>query len=136
MINEAIRTVLLADAAVSAAVDGKRIYPLMMQQGVRQPSVVYQRISGRFDTTFDGPVVLRETTFQFDAWATDPDAAASLITKVEKALAGYSGAVSIGSDSPQQVVNIRGVFLRRERNGYDGAAKFYRDARDFAVMWD
>lgn len=135
MIREAFRAVILANGPASAAVAGSRVYPLQVPQGTREPSLVYQRIGGVPDHTLDGPAGVRETFFQLAAWALDPDAAANLIQLAEVALNGYSGVVPVGDDSPQQTVDIRGVFLERERDGYDAAAKLYHDTRDFSVLW-
>lgn len=135
MIREAIRTILLGDAGVSAAVGGKRIYPLQMAQGVREPSLVYQRVGGVSDTLLEGPQGLRETRLQLDAWALDPDAAARLITLAETRLNGYSGVIPVGDDSPQAECKVSGLFLDNERDSYDGTAKLFRDSRDFRVLW-
>ena len=135
MIREAVRTILLDDVAVAAAVGGSRIYPLQMPQGVREPSLVYQRAGGIFDTLMEGPQGLRETRLQLDAWAVDSDAAAALMTLAETRLSGFSGLVTVGNDSPQAQCNVRGIFLDNEGDGYDAAAKLYRDRRDFRVLW-
>lgn len=135
MIREALRVILLGDVAVAAAVDSARIYPGAIPQGVRGASLVYQRAGGTFDTLLEAPQQLRETRIQLDAWATDPDTAASLIALAEARLSGYSGLVPVGDDSPQAQVNVRGIFLDNEREGYDATAKLYRDGRDFRVSW-
>lgn len=139
MIREAFRAVLLGDAALNAAVassDGsRRIYPLMMPQGVRDPSLVYQRPGGIFETTLDGPVALTTTTIQLDAWALDPDLAANLIALAAARLNGFAGVVTWGDDSPPAQCSIKGIFMERQRDGYDKDAKLYRDARDFRVLW-
>lgn len=135
MIREAFRAILLGDGQVSAAVAGTRIYPLMMAQGVREPSLVYQRVGGIRDILLEGVQQLRETRLQLDAWALDADAAAALITLAETRLSGYSGLVPVGDASPQQQVRVQGVFPAGERDGYESAAKLFRDGRDFRVIW-
>ena len=131
MIREALRAVVLANPAASAALGGTRIYPLQMPQGVRDPSLVYQRVGGSPDETLDGPVALRETRWQFDAWAKDPDQAAALMAVVEPVLNGFTGQVAVGP----LTCNIKGMFLDNEADGYDPAAKLYRERRDFVVFW-
>lgn len=135
MIREAFRNVLLADATVSTMVDGTRIFPLMMPQGVRKPSLVYQRVGGANDLTMEGPAGIRETVMQVAAWALDPDQAARVIGAAEARLNGYSGLMPWGDDSPQAEADFRLITLDRERDGYDAAAKLYHDSRDFTVMW-
>lgn len=135
MIREALRAILLGDIAVSAAVGGTRIYPLQMPQGERDPSLVYQRVGGIAETTLDGPQTVRETRMQVAAWALDPDGAAALMTLAETRLNGFSGLVPVGDDSPQQTVNIKGIFLDTEFDSYDAQATLYRDGRIFRVVW-
>lgn len=135
MIREAIRAILLGDSAVNAAVDSRRVYPLMMPQGVTDASLVYQRVGGVADTTLEGPVRLRETRLQLDAWSLSADLSATLIGLAETRLNGFSGLVAYGDDSPQAQCDVRGIFLDREFDGYDKDAQLYRDARIFRVMW-
>lgn len=135
MIREAFRAILLSDAALSTAVAGSRVYPLIMPQGVRDASLVYQRISGIVDILMDGPQALRETRLQLDAWAADPDDAAALIALAETKLNGFSGIVPYGDDSPQATLQVQGVFPVNERDGYDSNAQLYREGRDYRVLW-
>lgn len=135
MIREAIRTVLLSDGPTSTGVGGSRIFPLIMPQGQRADSLVYQRASGTQDVTLDGPAGYRETRMQIDAWSEDADRAARLIELARDCLNGYTGTVPVGDDSPQAQIQIKGVFAQNEFDGYDQDSKLYRDGRDFRVLW-
>lgn len=134
MIGEAIRALLLGDGSIAGIVGGARIFPLMMPQGERGTSLVYQRIGRSADHHLDGPDGIVDRRLQINAWAVDPDQAAALIDRVEQLLDGFSGVVAYGDDSPQLACDIRGIFLDRELQGYDGEARLWSDGRHFRVM--
>ena len=127
-IRPALRAFLLTDADVSAAVGGSRIYPVVLQQGQREPSLVFNRISGQGDHHMQGPSGLTRPRFQIDAYAPSHDDAAELADLVKLALDGYSGLM--GS------VNVQGVFFETEREDYQSDVGLHRVSRDYLIWYE
>jgi hypothetical protein len=134
-IRPALRAYLLADASVSDAVGGDRIYPVRLPQNQRSPSIVYNRISAVGDHHMEGPSGLAQTRIQIDAWATTQDAAVELADLVKERLDGASGEILFGSASPSESLTLQGAFFDSEREDYDDAAELYRVSRDFIVWY-
>jgi len=124
----AIRSYLLADAAVSASVGGNRIYPLKMPQGETGSSIVLSRISAVGDHTNDGPVLLGRIRYQVDCYALTFGACADLALAVKSRLDGVRGTLS--------GISVKGIFFDSERDGYEPETEFYRVSQDFIVWHD
>jgi len=135
-IRPALRALLLADTAISAAVGGSRIYPVLLPQGQRLPSIVYHRVSGIGDHHMQGPSGLNQPRIQIDCWAQSQDAAVSLADLVKSKLDGFAGTVLWGSSSPQNETVIQGAFYDTEFEDYDDVAKLYRVSRDYLVWYE
>lgn len=133
-IRLALRAYLLADGDVTSAV-GIRVFPVRLPQGITQPSVVYNRISGNSDYHSQGSSGLVVTRMQIDAWAKTTDEAARVADIVKDRIDGLRGEVSFGSESPQESIEVRGVFHESEREDYDAEANMYRMSRDFTVWY-
>lgn len=133
-IRSALRTFLLADAAIAAIV-GQRVHPIRMPQGQKGTSIVYLRISGVGDHVMSGPTRIARPRFQIDCWAEAPGAADSLANLVKERLDGYQGAWTYGSDSPPTSIDILGVFFENEREGYDSDNEMYSVSRDYYVWY-
>jgi hypothetical protein len=131
-----LRAYLLADAAISTAVGGARVYPLRLPQGQLLPSVVYQRVSGQGVHHNQGPSVLTRPRLQIDCWAADPDAAAALADLVKERLDGFRGPMPFGADSPPATVTVQGIFFEDERDLFDADAQLYRVSRDYWVWFE
>src|SRR5262245_12794687 len=134
-IRPALRALLLADPTVSGLVGGSRIYPLVMPQGMRSPSVVYQRIAGVYPYTMDGPAGIVQSSVQFDSIAETNDAANQLANAVHDVLTGMKGEVFYGGNSPQSSVVFQGIFQTNERDLYDSELLLHRISRDFNVWF-
>lgn len=133
-IRPALRAFLLADASISAMVGGARIFPLRMPQGVREPSIVYARITGVGDHHMQGASGLTRPRFQIDAWAEAADDATRLADLVKARLDGYRGSMT-APGSPPVTIHVQGVFFEHEREDYDGAAELFRVSRDYLVWY-
>lgn len=133
-IRAALRSILLADTAVSAAIGGVRIYPSTLPQGVTLPSLVQNLISEDMGYHTQGDDGLMAARIQIDAWALTPDLAVSLADLVFDRLSGYSGTAGYGSNSPQNTMTVRGAFLSQGRESYDSASKMYARQRDY-ILW-
>lgn len=122
----ALRDFLMADASISDAVGGVRIYPVILQQGQRQPSLVYNRISDVGDYHMLGPSGLARPRFQIDAYAETQDLADTLNRLVKDRLDGFSG--DMGS------VTVQGAFIDSLRDEYEQDSKLFRVSTDY-IIW-
>jgi hypothetical protein len=86
-----LRSALIADAGVAALVAG-RVYPVQLPQGVTLPAVRYQRVSNSEQL---GSSVLRETRYQFDAWAVSHVGATSLAEAVKALWEDWRGDAAV-----------------------------------------
>lgn len=130
-IRPALRTFLLADTDIAAAIVG-RIYPGKLPQGVAQASIVYTLISDPGDYTMQGPSGLAHPRYQIDAWAPTLDAATSLANLIKGRIDGYQGPMGTGAD----LVNVQGIF--RDAGGreeFDDVAKLWRNGRDYFIWF-
>jgi hypothetical protein len=138
-IGAALRTFLLADAAIAAAIvepDGTkwRIYPVQLPQGLNQLAIRYTIISGqRPHASPQGAMGLSGPRIQIDVWgpvyAPGVHALAELI---RKRLDGYRGAAGSGGDA----TTIQGAFFADERDGYEPESKLYFFSRDYFVWFE
>lgn len=94
-VEEAVRTILLADPTVSGIV-GTRIFPIQLPLICEFPAISYLKPSNPFSRISGRPRV------QIDCWTEDYLECLTLAKAVETALDGYSGTVA--------GVNIRGIF--------------------------
>jgi hypothetical protein len=127
-IRPALRTFLLADPAISAAVGGERIYPTVLKQGQQEPSIVYNRVSNVGDYTTRAPSGLTRPRFQIDAWAKTPDQAEALADLVKDRLDGFAG--MMGS------IRVQGVFFETERDDYAADINMFRTSRDYYIHFE
>lgn len=92
-IVEELRTKLVADSGVMAAV-AKRIYQDRLPQGMNtMPAVVLEEISGVDDQEIGGVVVAVKTRVRARCYANTPSAAASVRQLLRVFLAPYRGAM-------------------------------------------
>jgi hypothetical protein len=130
MINDirpALRAFLLADAAIAAIV-AARVYPVVLPQGERGPSIVYTRVSGAGDHHMQGASGLARVRMQIDVWASTPDLAAPLANLVKERIDGYRG--------PMGAVPVQGVFFADEREDYQPDIDMHRMSRDYLIWYD
>ena len=109
-IRLAFRALLLADPTVNSLVGGTRVYPVRPPQTQRAPSLVYLRIIDFSDYNMLGDSGLQRTSMQLDAWADTHDASVQLADAAHDAITGFSGRAVYGSNSPQDYIDIRGIF--------------------------
>lgn len=134
-IRPALRTILLTDNALAALVGNVRVYPAVLPQGEIGPSIVFNRITEASDYNMAGDSGLAQALMQIDAWALKHDLAAELSNAAHDRLSGFSGWVLFGADSPQNSVNIRGIFQTNGRDLFDDVSDLFRVSRDYAVWY-
>lgn len=141
-IGPGLRAHLIADATVGPLIDSGaseqaryRIFPILLRQGEVRDSIVYHRISGQGDRHMQGPSGITRPRIQIDCWSQDADAAASLARAVKASLDGFKGTVAYGSNSPQDSVEVLGVFFDSERDDYDADGKLYLVSHDYLIWF-
>jgi len=130
-IRPAIRSFLLGDPTVSALVGGFRIHNIRLPQGQVDPSLVLNRVSETADYTMKEDSSLSSVRMQCDSWAQTADQANDLASATRDRLSGYRGPMVANSEA----VEVRGVFVVSELDGYDDVTKLYRLSRDFNVWY-
>ncbi len=131
-IGAALRTFLLADAAIAVAI-GARIYPVQLPQGTNQVSVRYTIVSGqRVHATPQGAMGLSGPRIQIDVYGPAYAEVHNVAELIRKRLDGYRGPAGSGGDA----TTIQGAFFDNERDGYEPEAKLYFLSRDYFVWFE
>lgn len=136
----ALRTILLADAAINAAVtEGsvKHIYPQQLPQGLRAAgAIAISNVSGVLGYHMQGADAIIEERMQVACWALDQDAAFDLAALVFDRLSGYSSASVVYDTtvSPALAMRVHGIFWATSADQYDDSAKLFGRRLDF-LMW-
>lgn len=108
MIEEALRTVLLADATLSGLI-GTRLYPVKLPQEPTLPAGVYTNVApGRRVYTHDGDSGLRRKRIQFTWFGED---GASPAYDVARSVAAAAAAVLSGLRTTVAGEVIQGIFI-------------------------
>lgn len=128
-----LRAFLLADTAIMNAV-GQRIHPVIMPQGNDKDCIVYAAVSGQGDHYMLGASRIGRPRYQIDAWSKRADTATAIAGLVKNRLDGFRGVMPYGSNSPQDEVDVLGVFFEAEREFYDSDSNLYRVSRDY-LFW-
>jgi hypothetical protein len=133
-IRLAFRQLLISDAAVNS-LSGGRIFPVNLPEGQRAPSLVYFRITDFSDYHMLGDSGLQRVFMQLDSWADKHDSSVSLADAAHDAITGFRGRVVYGSDSPQDFIDIRGIFQTTGRDLFDNTVQMFRMSRDYQLMF-
>lgn len=126
----ALRAFLLADAAIASAVGNSRIFPVVLRQGVRSPSIVYNLVSEITDQHMQGASGLVFSRYQIDALAVLADDARELADLIKFRIDGFRGEM-MTNESPPTVVNVQGVFSDTARTDYTSEIDLHRVSRDY-----
>ena len=131
-----VRALLLADPAVSAAVGGSRIYPLIRPQGSALPAITYQRVSRiRIDPLrVPADAQVQNARLQMDCWAaTYGDGEGPRGRRAERP----GRATSCWRPAPPPTLRAIAA-LPDERDLYESepAPPVYRVSADYSVWWD
>lgn len=128
-----LRGFLLGDATIAQIV-ATRVYPLVLQQGVRDPSLVYNRVSVIGDHHMQGASGLVTVRMQIDAWADTADQAYELAAAVKYRLDGYRGPMA-SLASPPEIVHVQGAFFSTARDSWDGDRQMIRESWDYDLTY-
>ena len=131
-----LRSYLLADSSISAMVDGSRIFPVVVPEGIVGTSVVISRISGVGVNDMQGRSGLSQSRMQIDCWATDADTATILANLVKERVDGFRGSIAWDENSPGNAVVVQGVFFDGERDRFDENTELYSVSRDYIVWYE
>jgi len=139
-IRPALFAYLMADAGISAAVEGavilqnggSRIFPMRLPAGIKKDSIVYTRVSGEGDHHMEGPSGLARVRMQIDAWSKTIPGAVSLANLVKERIDGFRGVMGSGAAA----VTIQGIFFESEREDYDDVAELNRVSRDYFIVYE
>jgi len=123
-----LRAFLLPDSNISAAVGAARIYHMRMPQGIRDASIVYQRISNVGDHHMGGASGISRPRVQIDCYARDIDTASALADLVKGRLDGYSGLMD--------TVVVQGCFFETEDDDYEESAELMRVRHDYQLIYE
>jgi len=137
-IRQALRTVLINDAAVFALV-GENIYGGKLPLRVTAPSIVF-----RLEETNDIPILnspgvsnLTKSVFRFGAVARGDaieayDISIDIDIAMRAALHGFRGEVSNG-ESPETTIQIRGAWRVDAKDFYDDLTETYWVRSDWEI---
>jgi hypothetical protein len=120
MIEEALRTILLADPTLYALV-GTRIYPVQLPLDCTLPALSYFQVSEPFNRITGTP------RFQIDIFSNDYSQVKQIKAAVENALNGYSGTVSDH--------NIEIIVPLSSFDSYDSETGVYHIPYDFKIIY-
>ena len=129
MTIEAAITKHLTENAGVASVAAGRVYPKHLPQNPTYPAIVYHRISGPREHSHDGSSGLAHPRFQFDLYAASHVACKDLAEKLRLALDAFKGTMG-GAGG----VDVNGVFLEDDDDGYDDDFKVFWWRMDF-ILW-
>lgn len=129
-LRPALRAFLLEDATILGLV-AARMYPVMMPQGVKLTSIVYNEITSVGDHHSEGASGLAQPRVQLAAWGDTADKAHALALAIKDRLDGYRG--SMGSAAAEVIV--QGAFFDSWRDVYDETAKMFGKPADYFVWY-
>lgn len=111
MIEDAIRSVLLADASVAALLGLEpRVYPLVMPQKGKLPAIVYQRISTVGAYHLEGRATPSTARVQLSLMSASFTEVRQLAAAARSALDAYSGIVGTYLVNFVEVLNMLDEF--------------------------
>ena len=108
----------------------KRLYPLVLPQGVTLPAVRYQRISTSRLRSHSGPSGLAYPTFQFSVHAGTAASADAVAAQLTAALECYQGPMGAGALG----ATVQAAFVVGDVDDYDAETGQYMRHVD-AIIW-
>lgn len=120
-LEEALRTVLVGDAGVSALV-GTRVYPLVIPNGASYPAIAYQTIGREMSQTQSGAISPEDARIQLTCVCTSYAGAKSLMEAIRNAVDGKD-------------ISGMTVFVESVRDDYAESGKAYVQRIDLKILY-
>lgn len=127
----AIRSALVADAAVTAII-GSKVYPVLAPATADLPFVTWRRISVQRQQSLAGPIGMPTVLLSVDLFAETYEGVRELADAVRKCLDGWGGTVND--------VRVANVSLTNEADGFVTLAggdlpPVYTVQLTFSILW-
>lgn len=127
----AIRSALVADAAVTAII-GSKVYPVLAPATADLPFVTWRRISVQRQQSLAGPIGMPTVLLSVDLFAETYEGVRELADAVRKCLDGWGGTVD--------TVRVANVSLTNEADGFVTLAggdlpPVYTVQLTFSILW-
>lgn len=141
LVHEALRLQLIADAGVLALVSS-RIFPAVTPQTVTQPTVYYRTLNEDSDFILETPGYSGLGVFQIRYSAAAPlsaggyDTAQEVRQAIRQCLEGFQGLITDTESSPDETLDIKGVFLAGTDEFYHDPTQTHHAMVDFQVWAD
>lgn len=126
-VDDALRTLVLADAGMSALI-GERMYPDVLPQGATFPAIRFFEVSLTPLYQHDGDANLDTSRYQFDCYAANRPAAKDVAMVLRTILGGLKKVYRDG-------VNFQAGFLVNSLSGYDDALNAWRVTQDYQLSY-
>lgn len=137
LVHEALRLRLLDDAEVAAITEG--IYLGVLSQGVDLPAVAYRQVDKATD-----PTLMTEnrghpgaSEFRYRYFSTcngNADEAVELDEAIRLCLEGFVGTITDTDSSPDEAVEILGIFHEGTYYGYDDETETHQMITEYRVF--
>lgn len=122
--TDALRSIMLADAGLSALV-GTRIYPDILPQNPVLPAITIQQLTSDVYDNIQGYSGLEKAYMQIDVWAKTATSRNTVAEALRLAICGYTGI--------QSGVKIQGIRLESRLDLHEPEIDNYRKVNRFEV---
>lgn len=142
LVEQALQQILSDDAGVSALVNG-RIYAGTLPQSVDYPAIAYRLVSSSREPLLasrsTSPPNSRYVFFSASKGVVAGVGAKKMSLLVDKAvrlaLQGYKDVVILTASSPEEMVDIQGIFFQDASDTYDDPTQTHQSASTFDVHY-
>lgn len=139
-VHEALKLRLIADPGVLALVS-ERIYPATTPQKTLQPTVYYRTLNEDSDFIFDSPgysgLGLYQIRYSAAANGLGSFSTAQEVRQaIRQCLEGFQGLITDTESSPDETLDIKGIFLAGTDEFYHDPTQTHHAMVDFQVWAD
>lgn len=131
-VHEALRLRLIADATVAALIEA-RIYPAKAPQSAAKPTIFYKVLNTEDEETHSGVADIARTSIRFSASSQSYDEAKELSEAIRLCLQDFSGTVTDTDASPDETLEINGIFRTNTDEFYHDPTQTHHVLSDFDV---
>lgn len=141
-IEDALKIILMADPNVTALVDD-RIYGGFLTDATTYPAVAFRKPDETREAQLDSPTTdppdAEIVFFSVSKGVINGMSARRMASSIDKAirgaLHGYADIVIDDTASPQEMMEIQGIFFSRGSDGYDDRTQTHQYASVFRVRY-